>query len=342
MTRYMSLNNPPPIIMPSASGAPIARHIVLAAADWMALLWSDESSDNDRARCMAWRQSHPDHERAWLRLQAMENRFDDVPHGVARHALLQPAITANQKRRKAIRLFSLLLATGGVAYTARKTDTWQMVMSDHSTSTGEIRDMTLPDGTRIALNTATAIDVRFDGQERAITLRSGEIFITTAPDNATSHRPFRVYTPQGRVEALGTRFIVRQQGELARVAVYQGAVAVTPKHGNRSPVRLDAGQQTEFGLINVAAPVVAQEQDTAWSSGVLVAENMQLATFVETLGRYRVGVVRCDPAIANLLVTGVFSLRDTDRALESLALPLPVEVVYRTRYWVTVRAKTVS
>jgi transmembrane sensor len=325
-----------------SSGAPIDRHIVLEAAGWMALLWSDERNEADLARCMAWRQSHPDHERAWLRLQAMDNKLEVVPHDVARHALLQPAMAANKARRKAIRLFGLLLASGGVAYTARQTETWQMVAADYSTVTGEIREMTLPDGTRITLNTATAIDVRFDGNVRAITLRSGEILITTAPDAATKHRPFIVHTRHGQVEALGTRFIVRHDGDRARVAVYEGAVAVTPKHGASAPVRVDAGQQTVFGMADVLKPVAAQEQDIAWSQGLLVAENMRVAEFVETLGRYRMGVVRCDPAIADMLVTGVYSLRDTDRALGSLTLPLPVEVVYRTRFWVTLRAKSVS
>jgi transmembrane sensor len=37
-------------------------------------------------------------------------------------------------------------------------------------------------------------------------------------------------------------------------------------------------------------------------------------------------------------VSGVFSLRDTDQALLNLTLGLPVRLVYRTRYWVTVQA----
>jgi transmembrane sensor len=42
--------------------------------------------------------------------------------------------------------------------------------------------------------------------------------------------------------------------------------------------------------------------------------------------------------VAALRVTGVFPLRDTDRALRNLELALPVAVVRRTGYWVTVRA----
>ena len=57
------------------------------------------------------------------------------------------------------------------------------------------------------------------------------------------------------------------------------------------------------------------------------------------IARYRPGIVRCAPEVANLEVSGVFSLEDTDRALLNLTLGLPVDLVYRTRYWVTVQAR---
>ncbi|KAG0759335.1 hypothetical protein G6F57_017955 [Rhizopus arrhizus] len=65
---------------------------------------------------------------------------------------------------------------------------------------------------------------------------------------------------------------------------------------------------------------------------------MRLDAFVAELARYRSGLLRCDPAVADLRVSGVFSLRDTDRALDNLTRGLPVTVAYRSRYWVTVRA----
>ena len=85
--------------------------------------------------------------------------------------------------------------------------------------------------------------------------------------------------------------------------------------------------------------MAARESAAAWSRGVLVAENMRVADFLEELGRYRAGFLRCDPAVADWRVTGVFSVLDTDRALRNLMLGLPLAVNYRTPYWVTVHAK---
>jgi len=50
-------------------------------------------------------------------------------------------------------------------------------------------------------------------------------------------------------------------------------------------------------------------------------------------------VLRCAPEVAMLRVSGVLHLDNTDMALDNLAAALPVQVVRRTRYWVTVRAR---
>lgn len=304
-------------------------------------MWSGEVSDADQAACQAWREEHPEHERAWQRLQMMDSKLSIVPHTVAHHALVQPALVANASRRKAMRAFGLVLGVGVGAYTTSQTHAWQMVSSDIHTATGEVRTVTLADGTQIVLNTATAIDIRFDEYERRIVLRSGEILITTAPDSAPVKRPFKVQTQHGEVEALGTRFTTRDKGKSIHVAVYEGAVAVSPRHASAFPVRVNAGEQTVFSAIEANTPVKANTRDLAWEKGILVAEDMRVDALVDVLSRYRTGIVRCDPDIAHLQLTGVYSLKDTDRALDNLTLALPVEIVYRTRYWVTVRAKTV-
>ena len=57
---------------------------------------------------------------------------------------------------------------------------------------------------------ASAIDVRFDASERLLVLRAGEILVTTAHDPDPARRPLRVQGRHGTVQALGTRFTLRQ------------------------------------------------------------------------------------------------------------------------------------
>lgn len=76
-----------------------------------------------------------------------------------------------------------------------------------------------------------------------------------------------------------------------------------------------------------------------WLSGVLRAEKMRLDDFISELDRYRPGLLRCDPAVAGLLISGAFQLRDTDQILHALSQTLPINVHYRTPYWVTITAR---
>jgi transmembrane sensor len=316
----------------------IAPAIVQQAARWMARLWSDDASDEDRAACARWCAAHPHHAIAWQRLQAFEGKLHSVPREVARHALREPAAAAYLGRRRALKLLAVLLPVGAMLYAARGTDAWQVAMAGHATEKGEIREIILPDGTRVMLASASAIDVRFDASERLLILRSGEILVTTAHDPDPAQRPFRVRGRHGTVRALGTRFTLRQDEHTSRVAVFEGAVEVRLAHAPERPVRIATGQGAVFSADIVQSGAPASASAAAWTKGVLVADNMRLDDLLAELARYRPGLLRCDPAVASLSVNGVFPLRDTDRALHNLALALPVQVVARTRYWVTVQA----
>ena len=323
----------------SASDAAIDPVIVQRAAEWMARLWADDASDADRAAFARWRAEHPQHELAWNRLQAFEHKLlHSVPREVARHALREPAPAAWQGRRRALGLLGLFVSIGGAGYLVRRSESWQIATAGHSTGTGEIRELTLPDGSHVVLASASAIDLHFDADQRLLILRAGEILVATAPDPSPVHRPFRVHSRHGSVQALGTRFTVRQDNDGVHVAVFEGAVEIRPAHAPATLARIDSGHSASFSAEHIQPAVAVPQTADAWTRGMLVADGMRLDELVAELARYRPGVLRCDPAVAHLKVTGVFSLRDTDRALENLTLGLPLEVVWRTRWWGTVKA----
>lgn len=239
-----------------------------------------------------------------------------------------------------------MLMWGGMAGTsglvASRTQTWQQTAADHRTATGEQRSVVLEDGSRITLNTASAIDVHFDGERRVVRLVAGEILISTS--HATRHggmelRPFVIETAHGRIRALGTRFSVRQQDDRTHVAVIESAVEITSSNAMVPSRVLHAGEQGSFTRLVIDAPFALEQQAFAWSRGQIVADDMRLGDFLADLGRYRPGFLRCDPAVADLRFSGVFPLQDTDRILSALPHVLPVQVKLRTRYWVTVMAK---
>ena len=165
-------------------------------------------------------------------------------------------------------------------------------------------------------------------------LRYGEIAIRTAHDSR--QRPFRVQTREGTLTALGTAFTVRQFAGGTRLAVQQHAVEVVLPSG--SAQRVNAGESLWFTRDRFAALVKLNGGEDSWIRGVLTFHDAPLSEVVETLARYRSGVLRCDPAVADLRLSGTFPLGDPDAILQVIAQTLPITLRSVTRYWVTLAA----
>lgn len=349
-----------PQLAPQASdaraSARIEPHVIAQAADWMSRLQSGAATAADHAACEQWRQADPAHELAWRRMallgQDLRAGLDQMPAAVARKAL-HTASTAGTARRASRRaalksIAGLGVAAGGVCLAREQLSwrNWNTWTADHRTGSGERRTIELADGTRVVLNTGSAIDVRFTPMQRELVFLAGEIQVTTGHDPAG--RPFSVATRNGSITPIGTRFIVRD-GVLApdgsgdkrdpiAVSVLEGAVRIRARQLS-APLRLDAGQETVFTATAIDTPASAHPQAGAWLDGMLVTEQMPLARFIAELARYRAGSLRCDPSLAALRVSGAFPLDDTDAVLAILQETLPVRVRYFTRYWVSVAPK---
>ena len=304
------------------------------AAQWLVRLRDGALSAAEQQAFDAWRDSHPAHREAWRRAELVCQAMAIVPPALRQQ---QP----QEQRRRTVKQLAMLIACAAPPLLlASRSPWWESWRAGVSTGTGEIRHMPLPDGSRLAMNTATAIDVAFDDTTRLIVLHAGEIHLRSAPDPATVARPLMVRSANGSVRALGTRFSVREEGGLfsprTQVCVTQGAVEIVPSQAHQAARTIGSGWQTSFDANAVASVAAALAGSEAWLQGVLIAERTPLGEVLAQLARYRNGVVRCDPAVARLPVDGIFQLNDTDRILALLQVSLPIRVSLRTPYWVSV------
>jgi transmembrane sensor len=336
--------------MPEAA---LADEIVEQAVAWYVRLASGLQTAPDEAAFARWRQAHPDHELAWQRLRSMNAA---VSRGTAHVAPLIARSTlarANtlSHRRRAIKALLLAGAGGlgwyGIQEQAMLGTRLESLTADLRTSAGELRDLTLADGTRLQLNTATAVNVQYSGGERRIVLLQGEIMVTTAPDAAG--RPFIVATREGTLRPVGTRYAVWRGAsagggyDLTGLAVHEGLVEVrSDDAASGGALLVRAGEQTRFSRLRIDPATPLDETRQSWAGGTLTAAGMRLRDFVADLSRYRPGRLRCAPEVENLLITGAWPLDGpdpTDRILESLERRLPLRVHRHTRYWVTIAAR---
>jgi transmembrane sensor len=311
--------------------APIAPAIVEQASEWLMLHWGGELDSAQRQAFTRWQHADPEHRRAWQRLQQLQETFGAVPAERARAVLRD---SPDPQRRAALKMLGLLLVAGGSGYLLQSQPLWRSTFAEHRSGKGEIRHLTLSDGTRLDLNSDSAIDVLFNAQERRIRLITGEILLSSGHDTV---RPLIVETSSGDVQALGTRFSVREMDDGTQVSLYDGQLRISPKQG--TSVLMNAGNRLWFSA-NGASPMHPVDLNaSSWSQGRLIVERQPLGHFIAELGRYRKGWIRCDEGAAQLLLTGVFPLDDTDSILAALERTLPVQVESVTRYWVTVKRR---
>ncbi len=301
--------------MSSSVHPEIPPHVARRAVEWWVELQSGEDTRQQQLALQRWLAEHPDHERAWRHIRDVSRRCQGLSEAtgaaVARAALTRPG---SAKRRASVKALAILLFAGDATWIAREQSPRRAWGADVRTAVGERRTLTLADGTRVTLNTDSAVDIRFSGTERRVRLVSGEIMVATGhDDSAHPSRPFVVETAQGRLQPLGTRFAVRQLADTSRLDVFEGAVRIRPFDvPDLAPV-IHAGERARFTRAGVSAVEAVGENDAAWVDGLIVASSMRLADFLAELDRYRPGHVRCDPAVADLRLSGTFPLADTDQ-----------------------------
>ncbi|WP_219115829.1 FecR domain-containing protein [Janthinobacterium sp. UMAB-56] len=313
-----------------------------AAAQWLVRLHAGPLNPDEQRAFQAWRASDPAHDTAWKRAELVCSTLASVPP-----ALRQAADGAPQSPQRRAVLYGLagLIAAGPALWLASQSRPWQGWQAWRAairTARGEIRHMTLPDGTQLVLNTDTAIDVHYGAALRLLELHAGEIHVATGRDAAVPARPFLVRSCNGAVRALGTHFSVRQGGSVlaprTQVGVSEGAVEIRPAQAPGALCRVNAGRQGSFDDRVVSPLTPLGPHAAGWLQGVLVAERMPLAEVLEQVARYRYGIIRCDPALAAMPVDGIFQLKDPDNILLLLQRTLPIRLARRTRYWISVEA----
>ncbi|MEZ0236459.1 MAG: FecR domain-containing protein [Methylophilaceae bacterium] len=298
----------------------ISPDILDEAADWLMRL-NAGLSERERDELNRWRNRSAAHAQAWQKAERLLHKLDGLPPQISMPVLNRPS---DPKRRAALKHLLVVLGSVPLGWAAFEISEKQGWVADFRTAKGEWREFRLTDGSHITLNTDTAVDTYFDEQRRLIVLRRGEILIETAKDAYTPARAFMIETDEGRLQALGTRFDVRRDNEgRTLIAVFEGAVRVTPNSGEA--VTLDAGEQCIMTPTGVIDRKTADLAAAAWTQGMLVADGMRLRDFAQEMTRYRKGLLRVDPAVADLKISGAYPLDKPEHVMTMLSSTYPVE-----------------
>ncbi|BAV63093.1 hypothetical protein SCLO_1000530 [Sphingobium cloacae] len=284
---------------------PIPKQVNRQAAQWFAERESGDMTAQDEARFRQWLAADPRHARAFERAAAVWQSMDaPMLAPIPRPARREPGRRMQPARGHRRQWIGAAIAASLALFIAVESDLPTRWRADVMTATGEIREIRLPDGSTAMLNTGSAIAFAPDG--RTVTLLKGEAAFQVAPDPA---HPFSVKAGKGASTALGTRFIVRQLGDGARVTVTEHSVRVALA---RKSAVLREGEAIDYDADRLGAsrPVSVADAD-AWTRGRMRVVNRPLGEVVAELGRYHRGYIRViGDDLAKRPVSGTFDVRD--------------------------------
>ncbi len=196
------------------------------ALAWIAHLHSGSETEEDWASFDAWRKFDEAHAKAAKKAEKVWEQ-------------LGPALTQGRRRSSIITsILVAVVALSSLAFASGLFGPPASFFADFKSSVGEIRTVTLRDGSQVDLDTATSFDV--DADQRHIVLHTGRIFVQVKPDPS---RPFSVTSGDTTVRALGTAFVVRRDGDATTVAVTEHAVSFS---NQRDSLRVQAGNSLTY------------------------------------------------------------------------------------------------
>ena len=310
------------------------------ATNWYVQLTSGTATEQDRQAWKEWLNTDPANKLAWQQVEEVTNCFMGLNTKTSmavlnRRYVATPVING---RRQFVKNLGLLFAVSSAGWLTYKEKPWYHFMADYSTAKGEVQKFRLDDGSRLVLNTDTKVSIHFDEQIRSVRLLQGEVYVETSQETNPVYRPFIVQTMHGTVTALGTRFSTRIYNNRSCVNVFEDAVEVRPIDGLGDKVVVNAGEEVKFtSMLFQQKMLFDMSAADAWTKGFIIVDNMPLAKVIDELSRYRHGVVRCDPAIADLEISGAFPITDVDAALLSIAKTLSIRIESFTPYLVMLK-----
>ena len=299
-----------------------------AAATWIVRLDRGELTESERRALDAWLAASPRHLGAFVRARAIWADADRI--GAMGAARPTASSSAPQRRSLELRARMLLAAAAATVVLAVGGIAFLHLSGREGTRFGEIRRLTLPDGSTLVLNAESTVQVKFEKHERRVLLRSGEASFQVAHD---AKRPFIVEARDVAVKAVGTNFTVRLQPTAVSVTVVEGVVEI------KRPTTTKVEEVTVIGrnrnlIAQTSRPMssvpLTDEQINramAWQEGMLMFDGERLAQAVVQVNRYSPTPVIIDSdRLAQRAFVGVFRVGDAHAFVNAAAAAFGAQV----------------
>jgi transmembrane sensor len=291
------------------------------AAHWYNQRLAGDMTAQDEYRFRDWINRSPAHRAAYQSI--------DKAWFIAGTAMDDPALTgdptpvravASRWRLPAVAASALLvIGVGSMTLTGLLVGGHESPVQAFRTGTGQRSTITLPDGSIVTLDSATAMRFNDLPGERHVELLGGRAFFKVAKNRS---RPFTVTAAGKRVLAVGTAFEVSMDGGEVAVVLAEGEVRVeeTRNVGNGTDMtpgrQLVIAKNRRWTITNVDV-----EKETGWTQGHLIFMHDSLSKAIAEVNRYSTRkLIFKDGPIPDRDIVGVFSAGDVESFIKALEM----------------------
>ena len=291
------------------------------AVDWFLRREAGPLTAEEGAAFESWLAQSPENERIYATLDlawSVAGDAEDHPVVSARNRVLVQAVDRERRVRRAV-LVTLMVGVVGGAGLVWQTLTAPKPLATQSfeTAVGQQATVTLPDGSKVTLNTDTVVRTRADKNRRLVYLERGQAFFEVEKDR---RHPFVVSAAGKTVTALGTAFDVRVDRGRLKVVLVEGKVRVdTPVAATTDTVRPPAHATEMTAGSQLIAPENADwrmsrtdvGRETSWLRGQITFDDAPLGEIVAELNRYSTRkLVITDERLAAVRLGGIYTPGD--------------------------------
>lgn len=306
------------------------RQIRVEAARWLAALHSGEVDPRREAEFIEWQSQTPEHARCIAQLNEklgfiQASALRDLSTNQLQRALSVPS-SRRQFLRGTLAVSTIAIAAGLFTRLGSTGFSWP---GDLYTGIGERNNFELADGSNLTLNAASRVTPHFAERQRALQLHTGELVL----DVKDEPQPFLIEVSGARIQASRRRLLLRHEAGGCYVVALEDDLQLQTAKGWET---LGKGRWARMGPSKVWQTGVAPGGDTLWLRGLMEADARPLREVINALRPYRQGVMELSSAVADLRISGLLPLDDSDHALAMLTSIAPIKVTRLTDLWIRI------
>jgi transmembrane sensor len=261
------------------------------ASGWIVRIKAHDVTKRERQEFETWVNANPEHAKAYAKLERTWAVVASMQHLKGQVAANESAPKRSTWRAPAMAIAaSALLAIGAFAWFAQQPPA--VTAQQVETAPGELRTITLADGSSIELSGGSQASLQVTDDERRVELFSGYALFDVTHD---PERPFVVHTPRGDIRVLGTSFVIRVSETQVRTTVLRGSVSGAASRtgllsvlGPRDAVTAEVNQEILLDdegaqVVAIAAEIIPRR--LAWQEHMLAFDGETLNEAIAEVSR---------------------------------------------------------